>query len=444
MLNKSEYMGGENFDLRDILVRGRKMNLQKKTEFFDSFINDLLSNKQMLHLRIISSPADREVKVVDSYAGEVRSMLMFGSNNYLGLANHPYVKEFVCRTIRKYGTGIGGPPLLNGYTALHHELEERLAHLKGAEDVLIFSSGYGANVGLVSALMNNEDLVVYDSYSHASFHDGIKMSGAQAVHFSHNDVRLLAQTLERTESMNFKDRFVGVEGVYSMDGDVAPLDKIVPICKRNNAILIVDDAHGTGVMGKSGSGTAEHFELDGEVDITMGTFSKTFAVTGGFVAASKSIINYLRFFARSYMFSASLSPTVVASVLAALDVMEKEPELYQKLRDNINYTAACLNQLDFPANSLTPIFPLRVPVNMNIRNASFEFHQKGIFINSIEYPAVPKSQQRFRISIMATHTKEDIDRLIEAIAEIWRNNEPRPEKKSEALKAYSNKKVLFN
>ncbi len=444
MLNKSEYMGGENFDLRDILVRGRKMNLQKKTEFFDSFINDLQSNKQMLHLRIISSPADREVKVVDSYTGEVRSMLMFGSNNYLGLANHPYVKEFVCRMIRKYGTGIGGPPLLNGYTALHHELEERLAHLKGAEDVLIFSSGYGANVGLVSALMNNEDLVVYDSYSHASFHDGIKMSGAQAVHFSHNDVRLLAQTLERTESMNFKDRFVGVEGVYSMDGDISPLDKIVPICKRNNAILIVDDAHGTGVMGKSGSGTAEHFGLDGEVDITMGTFSKTFAVTGGFVAASKSIINYLRFFARSYMFSASLSPTVVASVLAALDVIEKEPELYQKLRDNINYTAACLNQLGFPANSLTPIFPLRVPVNMNIRNASFEFHQKGIFINSIEYPAVPKSQQRFRISIMATHTKEDIDRLIEAIAEIWRNNERRPEKKSEALKAYSNKKVLFN
>jgi glycine C-acetyltransferase len=370
---------------------------------------------------------------------------MFGSNNYLGLANHPYIKEYVCRMIQKYGAGIGGPPLLNGYTALHHELEERLAHLKGAEDVLIFSSGYGANVGLVSALMNNEDLVVYDSYSHASFHDGIKMSGAQAVHFSHNDVDLLAQTLERTQSMNFKDRFVGVEGVYSMDGDVAPLDKIVPICKRNNAILIVDDAHGTGVMGKSGSGTAEHFGFENEIDITMGTFSKTFAVTGGFVAASKSIINYLRFFARSYMFSASLPPTVVASVLAALDVMEKEPELVNKLKENINYTTHCLTQLGFPANSLTPIFPLRVPVNMNIRNASFEFHQKGIFINSIEYPAVPKSQQRFRISIMATHTKEDIDRLMEAITEIWRNNEPELEKKTEAVKVYfNNKKVLFN
>jgi glycine C-acetyltransferase len=440
MANTNEYMGGENFDLRDILIRGRKMNLQKKTEFFDSFLDSLLSNKQMIHLRCISSAADRIVKVIDSYTGEIRTMLMFGSNNYLGLANHPYIKEFVCRMIQKYGAGIGGPPLLNGYTALHHELEERLAHLKGAEDVLLFSSGYGANVGLVSALMNSEDLVVYDSYSHASFHDGIKMSGVQAVHFSHNDVELLEQTLERTESMNFKDRFVGVEGVYSMDGDVAPLDKIIPICKKNNSILIVDDAHGTGVMGKKGSGTAEHFGLEGDVDITMGTFSKTFAVNGGFVAASKSIINYLRFFARSYMFSASLPPSVVATVLAALDVMEKEPELQQKLRDNINYTASCLNQLGFPANSLTPIFPLMVPVDMNIRNAAFEFHQKGIFINSIEYPAVPKSQQRFRISIMATHTKEDIDRLMEVISEIWRNN--KPEQTETVYENYNN--VLVN
>lgn len=442
---ENEYMGGENFDLRDILIRGRKMKLKEKTEFFDSFINNLLSNKQMLHLRCISSPADREVNVVDAYTGEVKSMLMFGSNNYLGLANHPYVKEFVTKIIQKYGAGIGGPPLLNGYTAIHRELEERLAHLKGAEDVLIFSSGYGANVGLVSALMNNDDLVVYDLYSHASFHDGIKMSGAQAVNFSHNDVKLLEQTLEKTESLKFKDRFVGVEGVYSMDGDIAPLDQIVPICKKNNALLIVDDAHGTGAMGLKGSGTAEHFGLEGNIDITMGTFSKTFAVTGGFVAASKSIINYLRFFARSYMFSASLPPTVIATVLASLDVMEMQPDLHQKLQENINYTASCFNQLGFPANSLTPIFPLKVPVSMNIRQAGYEFHQKGIFINSVEFPAVPKSQQRFRISIMASHTKNDIDRLMEAILDIWKSNEEKSEKeiKSEKLSLPDNR-ILLN
>ena len=424
MLQSNEYTGGENFDLRDILIRGRKMNLKDKTEFFDSFLESLITNRQMLNLRCISSPADRTVTVVDEFTGKIKTMLMFGSNNYLGLANHPYVKEFVSRIIQKYGAGIGGPPLLNGYTVLHRELEERLAALKGTEDVLIFSSGYGANVGLVSALMNNEDLVVYDSYSHASFHDGIKLSGVQAVHFSHNDVDLLTQTLEQTETMKYKDRYVGVEGVYSMDGDVAELDLIVPICRKNNAILIVDDAHGTGVMGSKGSGTAEHFGLDGKVDITMGTFSKTFAVTGGFVAASKSIINYLRFFARSYMFSASLPPTVAATVLASLDVMEKEPELHQKLQDNIKYTAYCLRRLGFPANTLTPIFPLRVSAELNIRDASFEFHRRGIFINSIEYPAVPKSQQRFRISIMASHTKQDIDRLMEVISEIWKNSKP--------------------
>jgi glycine C-acetyltransferase len=418
----SEYKGGENFDLRDVLLRGRKMNLNSRTEFFGSFIKDLMLSKQMQHLRCISSAADREVKIIDHYTDETKNMLMFGSNNYLGLANHPYVKEYVCRIIQKYGTGIGGPPLLNGYTSLHRELEERLAHLKGAEDVLIFSSGYGANVGLVSALMGNEDLVVYDAYSHASFYDGIKMSGAQAVHFPHNDSELLEQTLSRTVTMKFKDRFVGVEGVYSMDGDIAPLDKIIPICRRNNSILIIDDAHGTGVLGNDGSGTAGYFGLDGQVDITMGTFSKTFAVTGGFVAASRAIINYLRFFARSYMFSASLPPTVVASVLAALDVMEKDTELQTKLRDNIVYTAECLKQLGFSANSITPIFPLKVPAEMNIRKTAYDFHKKGIFVNSIEYPAVPKSQQRFRISIMATHTKADIDRLMEAIVDIWNKN----------------------
>ena len=422
MITTKEYMGGENFDLKDILIRGRKMNLRDKTLFFGSFINDLVQNKQMQHLRCIGSAADREVTVIDSYSGELKKMLMFGSNNYLGLANHPYIKEYVCSIIRKYGVGIGGPPLLNGYTKLHRELEKKLAQLKCAEDVLIFSSGYGANVGLVSALMSGDDLVVYDSYSHASFHDGIKMSGAQALHFPHNNVELLEKTLAGSDSMKFKDRFVGVEGVYSMDGDIAPLDKIVSICKRNNAILIVDDAHGTGVMGNKGSGTAEHFGLEGDVDITMGTFSKTFAVTGGFVAAEKAVIDYLRFFARSYMFSASLPPTVVATVLAGLDVMEKEPELHEKLRENINYTASCLTQLGFPADNLTPIFPIQVPVEMNIREASYQFHQKEIFVNSVEYPAVPKSQQRFRISIMATHIKEDIDRLIDAIIEIWNDD----------------------
>jgi glycine C-acetyltransferase len=414
-----EYQGGENFDLRDMLLKGRQLRLKDKTEYFTHFVNDLIENKQMQHMRCISSAADREVTVIDRYTGKKRKMIMFGSNNYLGLANHPYVKQKTIEAVSEFGAGIGGPPLLNGYTVMHRELEERLAHLKGAEDALIFSSGYGANVGLVSGLLNSNDVVVYDAYSHASFCDGIKMAESKSFRFPHNNITLLNQRLEQNTNNPDQDIYVGVEGVYSMDGDLAPLDKIVSLCKSKGVILIVDDAHGTGVMGKTGRGTAEHFNVEDLIDITMGTFSKTFTATGGFVAASKPIINYLRFFARSYMFSASLPPVSIASVLACLDVIENEPELLNKLWDNINYTASSLKEIGIDVEPQSAIIPLRVPVGMDLRKAAVKFHDKGIFINSIEYPAVPISQQRFRISIMAAHTKGDIDRLIEAIDEIW-------------------------
>ena len=397
MKNAEEYNGGENFDLRKMLLKGTKLKLKDKAEYFSRFINDLTENKQMQHMRCISSAADREVQVIDRYSGRRRKMIMFGSNNYLGLANHPYVKKKAAEAIAEYGAGIGGPPLLNGYTVLHRGLEERLAHLKGAEDALIFSSGYGANVGLVSGLLNSNDIVVYDAYSHASFCDGIKMADAQSFRFSHNNILMLNQRLEQHISDQNKDIYVGVEGVYSMDGDLAPLDKIVPLCKSMGAILIVDDAHGTGVMGNTGRGTAEHFGMEGKIDITMGTFSKTFAATGGFVAASKPIINYLRFFARSYMFSASLPPVSVAIVLACLDVIENEPELIERLWNNINYTASRLKEIGIDAEPRSAIFPLRVPVGMDLRKAACKFHEKGIFVNSVEYPAVP----------------------IEAVGEIW-------------------------
>ena len=434
MSAKQEYLGGENFDLRDILLRGRRMPLMDRVNFFGEFLDSLSSNKQMLHLRCISSPSDREVDVYDEYLGITRKMLMFGSNNYLGFANHPYIKEYVKDIIAKYGIGIGGPPLLNGYTKIHRELEERLASLKGAEDSLIFSSGYGANVGLVSALVGSDDYVVYDQYSHASFYDGLKMCNARGIHFLHNDVENLKAKLEDARKLNPKNIYVGVEGVYSMDGDIAPLDEIVAVCKQYDAILLVDDAHGTGTIGQHGGGSGDYFGLDGEVDVVMGTFSKSFAVTGGFVAAAKPIVDYLRFFARSYMFSASISPITIASVLAGLDLLENDPSILNSLRSNVRYAAKLLNNIGFNVSSETPIIPLRVPMEMNIRDAAYKFHERGIFINSIEYPAVPVSQQRFRISITASHTKDDINKLVEVVEEIWTEYETnRPE--SSILKA---------
>ena len=428
MSAQKEYLGGENFDLRDILLRGRRMPLLERVNFFEDFLSDLSSNKQMLHLRCISSPSDREVDVYDEYLGITRKMLMFGSNNYLGFANHPYIKEYVKDTIAKYGIGIGGPPLLNGYTKIHRELEERLAALKGAEDALIFSSGYGANVGLVSALIGPDDYVVFDQYSHASFYDGLKMCGAQGIHFLHNNVHSLIAKLEDARKLNPRNIYVGVEGVYSMDGDIAPLDEISAVCKQYDAILLVDDAHGTGTIGQHGGGVGDYFGLDGNLNVVMGTFSKSFAVTGGFVAASKPLVDYLRFFARSYMFSASISPITIASVLAGLDLLENDSSILNTLRSNVKYTASLLNKIGFNVASETPIIPLRVPMEMNIRDAAYKFHERAIFINSIEYPAVPVSQQRFRISITASHKKEDIDKLVEVVEEIWTEYEcNRPE-----------------
>ena len=419
MKSEITYNGGENFDLRKLFVKCRRDNLNDKVSYFNSFIQELSAKHELQHLRCVTSAADREVIVEDNCTKIKNEMLMFGSNNYLGLANHPYVKRKTEEAIRKYGVGVGGPPLLNGYTDLHRELEQRLAQFKGTEDAMIFSSGYGANVGLITALANNNSKLIYDSYSHASLIDGIKMSGINSEQFEHNNMQRLKELLENSKSDDSHDVFVAVEGVYSMDGDTSPLDEVVKLCRSHNVILILDDAHGTGTMGLNGCGTAEHYGVKDQVDITMGTFSKTFAVTGGFIAASKPIINYLRFFARSYMFSASLSPITIASVLAGLDLIKQDKYLLHSFRDNVNYLNNGLQQLGFDTHSQSGIFSLRTPPEMNIRKAAYEFHEKGIFLNSIEYPAVPISQQRFRISIMATHTKEDINRLVEAIEEIW-------------------------
>lgn len=414
-----KYNGGENFNLRDMLKEGKNLCLKDRAQYFSGFLSSLHENGQNLCQRQIVSAADREVEVIDPFNGQRRKMLMFGSNNYLGLANHPYVLQKTREAIEQYGVGIGGPPLLNGYTCLHRELEERLSHLKQAEDTLIFPSGYGANVGLVAALLRDNDKVFYDEYSHASFCDGLRMSGVSTKKFQHNNMMELRTLLRKDCAAENNDTFIGVEGVYSMDGDLAPLNELASISRRNGALLILDDAHGTGVMGKNGHGTAEHFGVQGQIDITMGTFSKAFGVVGGFVSASKQIVNYLRYFARSYMFSASLPPPVIGAVLAGLDVIENEPELIQSLHENVKYAASGLQNLGFDVTPQAAIIALRVPPQMNIRKAARHFHEAGIFVNSIEYPAVPVDQQRFRISLMATHTKEDIDQLCECIEEVW-------------------------
>ena len=410
--------GGENFTFRDILKSGKHQFLSDRINAFSHFMSALSVNQHNFYMRQVTSAADREVDIIDPLTNHKKKMLMFGSNNYLGLSNHPDVRKHVKCAIEKFGVGIGGPPLLNGYTHLYRELEEELAALKHAEDSLLFSSGYSANLGLLSAIISQHDKMYYDEYSHASFCDGLRLAKADATSFKHNDIKELKYHLNQNNTSS-GDVFVGVEGVYSMDGDLAPLNLVASLCKKNKAILIVDDAHGTGVMGKTGSGTASHFGIDAKVDITMGTFSKTFGVCGGFISSSKPIINYLRYFARSYMFSASLPPVVVAAVLAGLNVMKNEPDRLKNLHKNVRYASTGLKKIGINMNPQSAILALRVPETINIRDAACHFHRAGIFVNSIEYPAVPLNEQRFRISLMATHTKDDIDRLISTIEEVW-------------------------
>ncbi len=412
----------EDLCLRDALLEGRRQNLRQRVGSFSRFLERQAAVSRQLFMREVVSAADREVVVADPYTGRRRKMLMFGSNNYLGLANHPYVRERAERTIAEYGVGVGGPPLLNGYTGLHRRLEERVAEYKGAEDAILFPTGYQANLGMISGLTQAGDMVLHDALSHASFLDGLQLTRAGHREFGHNRLDELEDLLDRYAPES-NEMFVGVEGVYSMDGDLAPLDAIVDLCRRKGAVLMVDDAHGTGVMGAQGRGAASHFGVEGQVDVTMGTFSKVFSVTGGFVAASKPIISYLRFFARSHMFSASISPMVAAAVLAGFDVLEFEPERVERLRSKLRYFRSELRKIGIDADLSSPIFALRVPVTADVFSVARRFHDAGLFVNAVVFPAVPAHEQRFRISLMATHTHADLDRLVACIDELvseWR------------------------
>jgi 7-keto-8-aminopelargonate synthetase-like enzyme len=324
-----------------------------------------------------------------------------------------------------FGAGMGGPPLLGGMSQLHIELEKRLSVMKGAEDTMLFGSGYQANLGWVTTLLRDDDVLLYDEHSHASLYDGIALTASsadiKAIRFSHNDLahleRLLVRSRKDTTKVN-RQIFVAVEGVYSMDGDLADLPSLSALCKRYGAILMVDDAHGSGVMGKTGGGTGEHFNLHNGVDLWMGSFSKAFGMTGGFISGSREVIDYLRFCSRAYIFSAHLPITTVAGVLGGLEVLAREPALLVRLHENAHYLETALRDLGFDTQREAAIIPVMVPAKYSIREVCKRFDEQNIFLNSVEYPAVPRDGQRLRLSVMATHTREDLDIAIATFARI--------------------------
>ena len=358
--------------------------------------------------RTIESEQDTVVKIGG------KDVLMFGSNSYLGLTNHPKLKEASIKAIQKYGSGCAGSRFLNGTLDIHLELEDKLAKYVGKEGALVFSTGYQVNLGVISSIPGRHDYLILDDLDHACILDGSRLSFAKVIKYSHNDMESLEKVLSRCESDKIK--LIVIDGVFSMEGDIAKLPEIVQLAEKYNASIMVDDAHGLGVLGKNGAGTADHFGLTDKVDLIMGTFSKSLASIGGFIAADLDTINYLKHNARSLIFSASIAPANAASVIAAVDLIQQEPERLQQLWDNTHYAKKALNDAGFDTgHSTTPIIPILIRDDFKTFQLTKMALDNGVFVNPVVSPAVPSTSSLIRYSLMATHTKDQIDRSIEVL-----------------------------
>jgi 8-amino-7-oxononanoate synthase len=361
----------------------------------------------------IESSEDTEVVI------RGQRLIMVGSNNYLGLTHHPYVLERAREALYRYGTGCTGSRFLNGTLDLHEELERRLAALMGAESALVFSTGYQTNLGVISALVTRGSVVIHDRLNHASLLDGAQLASGELVRYAHNDMAALRRALERNADAG--GILISTDGVFSMEGNIVDLPTVLDLADEFGARVLVDDAHSVGVLGDNGGGTAEHFGVQERVDLTMATFSKSFASIGGAVAGPEEVIHFLKHHARSLIFSASMPPSAVATVLACLDVMEREPERRRTLWANSDYLREGLKSLGFDVGvSETPI----IPVTTGDIEHTFVFWRElfdaGVFTNPVLPPAVPESACRLRTSVMATHTTSQLDRVLDAFARVGR------------------------
>ena len=360
------------------------------------------------YFREIQSDQDTEVLI------NGQKVLMFGSNSYLGLTNHPRVKEAAKAAIDKYGTGCAGSRFLNGTLDIHIRLEEKLASLVGKDGALCYSTGFQVNLGVVSLLAGRHDYLLLDELDHASIIEGSRLSFSKVLKFTHNDMDALECKLKLCERDRIK--LVVVDGIFSMEGDIIKLPELVALAEKYDASVMVDDAHSLGVLGKNGSGTASHFGLTDKVDLIMGTFSKSFAALGGFIAADKEVINYIKHNSRSLIFSASMTPAATASVLAAVEIMENEPERIEHLWMITNYALKGFRDAGFDTGkSETPIIPLFIRDDIKALQLTQNLLADGVFVNPVVSPAVPKEDCLIRYSLMATHTKEQVEISIEKI-----------------------------
>ncbi len=346
-------------------------------------------------------------------------MIMCGSNNYLGLTTHPKVRQAALDAIQRFGTSCTGSRFLNGTIELHEQLERELAAYVGKEAALVFSTGMQTNLGTISSIVSRDDVVILDKQDHASIVDGAKLSWGKTLRYRHNDMADLERVLKQAgQNVGI---LVVVDGLYSMEGDIAPLPDIIPICKKYGARLMVDDAHATGVLG-GGRGTAAHFNMTKDVDLIMSTFSKSFASLGGFIAGDMDIVQYIKHHARSMIFSASIPPANAAAALAALHVMQEEPERIQRLDQIATFMRKEYRRLGFDiGKSETPVIPIHIGDDLRTMTIWKELFDAGIFVNPVISPAVPEGSQLLRTSYMATHTDAQMNRVLETFAKVGKD-----------------------
>ncbi len=383
-----------------------------KTDWITQELNQLKEAGLYNRIRTISSPQGARL-IVDG-----KQVLNFCSNNYLGLANHPRLVAAAEQALEGYGAGPAAVRSIAGTMDLHLELERRLAEFKGVEAAITFQSGFCANLATIPALVGKEDVVYSDELNHASIIDGCRLSGATILRFNHADAKHLDDVIEENKS-KYRRGLIITDGVFSMDGDIAPLDKVYEIANKHDILLMVDDAHGEGVLGKGGRGIVDHFGLHGKVDVEVGTMSKAFGVVGGVVAGKLVIIEWLRQRGRPFLFSSAVTPADAAACLAAIDLLENSTELVDRLWENGNYFKNGMRKLGFDTGlSSTPITPIMLGEAPLAQQFSRELFEEGVFAMAIGFPTVPKGKARIRVMISASHFKKDLDEGLAIFAKV--------------------------
>lgn len=394
------------------------MDIMQRAKHFGEYLADIEKKHHAQYRRVSLSGSGPVMRVVDHYTGQVREMIYLASNDYLNLTRHPRVIEAGRIALDKYGAGAGSVPLLGGTLDVHIELEKALARFKGTESAVIYTSGFGSNCGTLLTLLQKEDCAILDMLVHASIVDGCYKTNIR--YFSHNDMESLERALKRAKD-KYRTKLVIVDGVYSMDGDIARLDQIVELAHQYDAYVMVDEAHASGVIGANGRGTPEHFNIEGKVDIVAGTLSKALGGVGGFISSNNDLIEMIRYYSRAYIFSTAMTPQAAGSLLEALKVIEEEQALRDQLWENIRYFQKNLLALGFNiGNAETAIFPIIVGNDVTVREMSRRMHEANIYVNPVQYPAVSKKNSRIRISLMAQHTREQLDRTLDVLETLGR------------------------